>query len=107
LANSLEKQEKLRKRLTADVAHELRTPIATLQSHLEAMIDGVWQADTKRLTSCHEEIMRLGRMVGDLEKLAKYENEKIVLDKSKFDLSELVINCIMNFEMDFKNKEIT
>ncbi len=106
LADSLGKQENLRKRLTADVAHELRTPLATLQSHLEAMIDGIWEADTKRLDSCHEETMRLGRMVGDLEKLARYENESLILDKTEFDLSDIIRNCILNFENDFKNKNI-
>lgn len=55
LADTLARQETLRKRLTADVAHELRTPTANLQSHLEAMIDGIWQPDTARLESCHEE----------------------------------------------------
>jgi len=69
----------LRKRLSADVAHELRTPLATLQSHVEAMIDGIWKPDTGRLKSCHEEIMRINRMVGDLEKLARYESENLIL----------------------------
>ncbi len=45
LSRSLTEQEQLRRRLTADMAHELRTPLATLQSHLEAMIDGVWKPD--------------------------------------------------------------
>jgi len=103
LAETLEKQEVLRKRLTADVAHELRTPLATLQSHIEAMIDGIWKPDTERLKSCHEEIMRIKRMVGDLEKLAKYESENLVLNKTNFDVSELIQHIIQNFEMDFIN----
>jgi len=106
LAEDLNKQEKLRRRLTADVAHELRTPLATLQSHMEAMIDGVWEPDTSRLNSCHEEIMRINRMVGNLEKLAKYESENLILNKETFDLYELVQNIIKNFETDFVNKNI-
>ncbi len=73
---------------------------------MEAMIDGIWEADIKRLTSCHEETMRLVRMVGDLEKLARYENESLILDKVEFDLSDIVKNCISNFENEFKNKKI-
>jgi methyl-accepting chemotaxis protein len=69
LAENLGKQEILRKRLTADVAHELRTPIANLQSHLEAMIDGIWKPDAERLTSCHEETVRLSKIVSDLRPL--------------------------------------
>lgn len=106
LAETLEKQEKLRKRLTADVAHELRTPLATLQSHVEAMLDGIWEADSKRLKSVHEEITRLGRMVGDLEKLTKYESEQLVLDMSEFDLSELTRGILVNFENECKVKNL-
>lgn len=106
LAETLEKQEMLRKRLTADVAHELRTPLATLQSHMEAMIDGVWEPDIDRLKSCHEEIVRISRLVGDLEKLAKYESESLILNKTRFDVSELIRHIIKNFEMDFINKRL-
>lgn len=106
LAETLEKQETLRKRLTADVAHELRTPLATLQSHMEAMIDGIWKPDAERLKSCHEEILRIKRLVGDLEKLAQYEGENLVLNKESFDISELVQHLVRNFESDFLKKGI-
>lgn len=106
LAETLENQEVLRKRLTADVAHELRTPLATLQSHMEAMIDGIWEPDAERLKSCHEEIMRISRLVGDLEKLAKYESENLILLRTSFDVSELIRHIIRNFENDFASKGI-
>lgn len=105
MADILKYQEQLRKRLTGDVAHELRTPLATLQSHLEAMIDGVWEADAARLKSCHEEILRIGRLVGDLEKLARYEGENLKLNKQEFDLVELIRNISMNFEKEILNKQ--
>ncbi len=106
LAETLGKQEKLRKRLTADVAHELRTPLAALQSQIEAMIDGIWEVDSKRLNSLHEDITRLGRMVGDLEKLTRFENECMVLKKSEFDISGLLGSILINFEKDCKDKRI-
>lgn len=105
LAQSLESQELLRKRLTADVAHELRTPLATLQSHMEAMIEGIWEADKARLESCHEEIVRIGKMIGGLEKLAKYENE-VTLDKQSFDIKELISRILSNFENSFSSEDI-
>ena len=107
LAETLSRQELLRKRLTSDVAHELRTPIATLQSHLEAMIDGVWEADEKRLGSCHEETIRLSKLVGDLEKLTKYEGENMVLNISRFEISALLFRIVTNFESEFKNKNVS
>lgn len=106
LAETLEKQEKLRKRLTADVAHELRTPLATLQGHIEAMIDGIWEPDSKRLKSVHEEITRLGRMVGDMEKLTRFESEDMTLNKSEFDLMQLIRSILANFEKDYTDKRI-
>ncbi len=107
LAEGLDKQEKLRRRLTADVAHELRTPLATLQSHMEAMIDGIWEPDISRLNSCHEEIMRINRMVGDLEKLTRYESENLTINKETFDLSELVQHIMKNYETEILSKKVT
>lgn len=106
LGNSLNEQEKLRKRLTRDVSHELRTPLSTLQSHMEALIDGVWEPTTDRLISCHEEILRLKRLVGDLEKLAQYERENLILGKTKFNLGEVINNIGLNFEKEFLNKGV-
>lgn len=107
LADNLDKQEVLRKRMSADVAHELRTPLATLQSHLEAMLDGIWEADQARLNSCHEEVLRINKLVGDLEKLAKYESENLVLEKSEFDLTALAESILLNFEMEALKKNIS
>lgn len=106
LGTSLYEQEKLRKRLTRDVSHELRTPLSTLQSHMEALIDGVWEPTGDRLKSCHEEILRLKRLVGDLEKLAEYEGENLSLNKTKFNLGEVINNIVLNFEKEFLNKGV-
>jgi len=73
---------------------------------MEAMIDGIWEPDAERLKSCHEEIMRIKRLVGDLEKLAKYESENLVLTKTSFDISELIRHIIRNYETDFAHKGI-
>lgn len=107
MADSLDRQENLRKRMSADVAHELRTPLASLQSSLEAMMDGVWEPNKERLESCHEEILRIGRLVGDLEKLERVEAENSVLNLSAFDISELARHLLHNFENDFYKKGVT
>jgi signal transduction histidine kinase len=86
LASALAKQEALRKQLTADVAHELRTPLATIASHVEAILEGVWEATPERLKSCHEEILRLCNTVTDLERLERAENDRLTLEKSPVDL---------------------
>ncbi len=106
LAATLEKQEQLRKQLTSDVAHELRTPLATLQSHIEAILDGVWQAEPERLKVCHNEVMRLNRMVADLGRLTRYESENLVLDRREFELTALIRQLIINFESEFVRKGV-
>jgi two-component system sensor histidine kinase BaeS len=106
MAQELSDQELLRKRLTADVAHELRTPLATLQSHMEAMIDGVWEPEPRRLVSCHEEILRLSKLVGELETLSRYDSENLELHKERFEVSELMKRILLNFENGFQTKGV-
>ena len=106
LQKRLEKNEALKKRMTADYAHELRTPLTNLQAHLEALIEGVWEPSKERYQSCHEEVLRLIRLVGNLEQLSKYEDEKLVLDKSEFDLTELIKNIHVNFQGELNSKNI-
>jgi two-component system, OmpR family, sensor histidine kinase BaeS len=106
MADSLEKQEILRKRLTADVAHELRTPLATLQSHIEAMQDGVWALDQDRLNLCHEETVRLAKIVQSLEELTRYDQESTRLNKKPLDLNLLVDKVAKTFEAEFLRKGV-
>ncbi|MDT8715378.1 two-component sensor histidine kinase [Clostridium sp. 19966] len=106
LGASLHEQEIMRKRLTKDVSHELRTPLTTVHSHIEAMMDGLWQPTPERLASCQEEIERLMRLVGDLETLSKYESENLILSKTKFNISEAIKNIVLNFQNEFINKQV-
>lgn len=106
LAESLETLEKLRKQLTEDVAHELRTPITILQSYLEAMTEGLWEASPDRLQSCYDEVDRMGRLVGDLENLANLERDNQRLDKQRVELRSLIEQVATNFEAERMNKRL-
>jgi signal transduction histidine kinase len=106
LSSSLSKQESLRKHLTANVAHELRTPLTILGSHLEAMIENVWDPTPERLKNCHEEILRLSKMVADLELLEKNESANLNLNKEPIDLLPLIHSICDNFKGELKNKNI-
>lgn len=107
LAISLETLEKLRKRLTEDVAHELRTPITILQSHIEAMTEGIWDATTERLQSCYDEVLRIGKLVGDLEKLAKLEGDNLKLDKQRVDLFQVIERTVEKLGTEISKKELS
>jgi signal transduction histidine kinase len=90
LASQLQLQETSRKNMTSDIAHELRTPLATIKSHLEAMEDGIFDPTTERIHSLKEEIERLILLVQDLEHLTAMESPEFVLDKKKENLSHII-----------------
>ena len=106
LAASLAKEEMLRKEFTANFAHELRTPLATLRSHIEAFQDGIWEPDAKRLEQCHEELMRLVRLVNELEKLIAAENPQIRLDKTRLETGKLLSFIKEQFNPLFMKKGV-
>jgi signal transduction histidine kinase len=106
LSRALRDQESLRHRLTADMAHELRTPLATLQSHLEALIDGVWKPDHARLAGLHEEILRINRLVAALEQLAHFEGAAGGLNLGATDIGALVAGIVRNHEPQFREKGV-
>jgi two-component system, OmpR family, sensor histidine kinase BaeS len=106
LSRSLTEQDALRRRLTTDMAHELRTPLATLQSHLEALIDGVWEAGPARLAGLHGEILRINRMVADMENLARYESDSLVLARTTVDLVALALAIVANHQPQFRMQGI-
>jgi signal transduction histidine kinase len=106
LAESLEKQENLRKQLTADVAHELRTPLTTLQTHIEAMIEGVWEPTSERLKSCQDEIVRINRMVVDLENLSKIEKGNLDLQMTAVRLKESVQKAVSGYQTVLEKKNL-
>jgi signal transduction histidine kinase len=69
LANDLGKQQELRKRLTADMAHELRTPLAAISVQIESMTEGVLEPTPERLEGCREEIKRITNLIAGIEQL--------------------------------------
>lgn len=96
LASKLEEQENLRKRLTTDISHELRTPLTNVQTHLEAMIDGIWELNTERLNSVNEEVIRLTNLVNQLKNLAKFDSEKSKLNLTEINIEKLIKNIVYN-----------
>jgi len=89
MAGALERQEQIRRNLVADVAHELRTPIAILQAGHEALLDGVAEPTPAELGSLRDEVLRLARMVGDLQTLAAADAAALNLVRRDCDLADL------------------
>ena len=87
--DATDRQDEVRRNLVANVAHELRTPIAVLQAGHEAMLDGVTEATPANLGSLRDEVLRLARMVADLQALASAEAAALRLTLLPCDLSEV------------------
>jgi two-component system, OmpR family, sensor histidine kinase BaeS len=89
MADTLDSEREARRRLVSDLAHEVRTPIAILQGNLEELVDEIAQATPQRLASLHEEVLRLGALVEDLDALAHADAPVAVIDREPVDLEAL------------------
>ncbi len=98
MADSLETQETLRRNLMADIAHELRTPLAGIQGTVEALQDGVFPLTEEGLMPIHDEVTLLNRLVEDLRLLANAEAGNISLNKTLIDLAQLAERQVNTFQ---------
>jgi two-component system sensor histidine kinase BaeS len=93
MADSLQRGEERQRRLVADVAHELRTPLANLRGYLEALKDGVISPGPEVFASLHEEAVLQQRIVDDLQDLARAEAGVLAYHRTRVDLAELLETC--------------
>ncbi len=98
MAESVEKDRELERRLTTDVAHELRTPLMAIQSTVEAMVDGVFEADQERLETVNSEVQRLGRLVSALLSLSRLENRSTPMKEEVVDVGDLISQIVATHE---------
>ena len=98
MAEAVERDRKLERRLTTDVAHELRTPLMAIQSTVEAMVDGVFPADEEHLVTVNSEVQRLSRLVGSLLKLSRLENRSNPTKQEIVNVGELISGIIVTHE---------
>ncbi len=107
MAGALDRQEQIRRNLVADLAHELRTPIAILQAGHEALLDGVAEPTPAELGSLRDEVLRLARMVGDLQTLAAADAATLNLTRRRCDLAELAAAAADSLARRFEAAGIT
>jgi two-component system sensor histidine kinase BaeS len=107
MADSKEEQDQLRRNLVADVAHELRTPIAVLQAGHEAMLDGLTAPTSEQLSSLRDEVLRLTRMVDDLQRLASAEAAALQLTLVRRDLAALAATAAASLVESFEAANVT
>ncbi len=94
LALTLERNRHSRRRWVADIAHELRTPLAVLRGELDAIEDGVRQFDRGTRQSLQAEIARLGKLVNELHDLTIYDEDKHSYNRETIDVSAVLRDSI-------------
>jgi signal transduction histidine kinase len=90
MLESLKRSETARQAMTADIAHELRTPVTIIQGTLEAILDGIYEASEETVAPIYEETLHLGRLIDDLRDLALAEAGELRLETEPVDLAELI-----------------
>ena len=90
MATELEEAERHRRNLTADIAHELRTPLSNIQGYLEAMRDGLVQPTQETVDTIHGQAIQLSRLVEDLRLLALVESGDLRLQLSPVGMEQLL-----------------
>ena len=106
MAASLEHAEQIRRQLLADVAHELRTPLATVESYVEALADGVLAADAENWSAIRSETARLNRLVNDLQRVSRAEAHQLDLHPAPTDPGDLVQDAVKAARPAFATKGV-
>ena len=107
MAEAVERDRKLERRLTTDVAHELRTPLMAIQATVEAMVDGVLPVDEQRLMTVDSEVMRLSRLVDSMLKLSRLENRANPNKEEIVNVGEVVSGIIATHEAYVRESGLT
>jgi two-component system OmpR family sensor kinase/two-component system sensor histidine kinase BaeS len=106
MADSLQKAEDNRRALTADIAHELRTPLAVQRANLEALQDGVYPLTPENLAPVLEQNLLLTRLVDDLRTLALADAGQLTLERTPTDLAGLVERVVERFQPQASGRAI-
>ena len=106
LAGSLADTETRRTRLLGDVAHEMRTPITSLDGYVEGLIDGVFTASPDKLHAMSEELRRLHRLADDLATLSRTEEGRLELRQVEADLAAIARDACARLRPQFDDARV-
>jgi signal transduction histidine kinase len=107
MADSLERNDRERRAMLADVAHELRTPLTIMRGRLEGILDGIYPLGEEQIAPALEEVYILDKLVEDLRLLTLAEARQLALDCREIDLGEIAQRTASLFEAEAADKGIT
>ena len=105
LNKRLNVQKKIRSRLLADISHELKTPITSIWCYLEWITDWVIKLDKKNLSAITDEMTRLISLVNRIMNYEKFENQKLELELSEHNISDLVKQVVETHKKNLKERK--
>ena len=97
MVGELERAEQQRRNLSADIAHELRTPLHIIQGNLEGIVDGIYQPTPEHINATLDETQLLTRLVNDLQTLSLAETGQLPLHPTRFLLADLLQDLTSSF----------
>src|SRR5439155_17653358 len=107
MAATLQGTERRRRDLLADLAHELRTPLATLDSFLEGIEDGVIPATADTWHTMREQTTRMRRLVDDIDAVSRAEERQLNLQPHPVDINNVVADAVRAAAAAFTDKDVT
>jgi signal transduction histidine kinase len=106
MAQALEDSERCRRELLADLAHELRNPLATIDGYLEGVADGVMTADGQTMRVLRTETARLGRLVDDLNAVSRAEERQLDLHLIRCHPDKLITTALQAAQAAYTAKDV-
>jgi two-component system sensor histidine kinase BaeS len=106
MTEQLERNEEVRRNMVADIAHELRTPLAIISGKLESIQEGVLPLAAETLLPIQDETIRLSRLVQDLQQLSLAEAGKLPLHRQTLDMYLLLERIFEQFAFEFEERGI-
>ena len=106
MAEELEKLDKQRKTMIADIAHELRTPLTNLKGYIEGWADGVIKPNKNTLSILNLQVDNLSKIIDDLSTLSLAESGMLNMDVTTFNLNSEIDNIVKIFKPRFKEHNV-
>lgn len=107
MVQTLKQYETLRKNWISDISHELRTPVAVIQSKIESLQDGIRVMTPLMLESLHNDVLGLGKLVNDLHLISLSDSKSLLANPKTIDLLDVINKCLDTFQIRFEKQEIT
>jgi two-component system OmpR family sensor kinase/two-component system sensor histidine kinase BaeS len=107
MASSLERNDRERRGMLADIAHELRTPLSVIRGRLEGIVDGIYPENGPQVSMALEQTYLMQRLVDDLRLLTLVETRQLPFDKQNVNVGEVINRVIEMFSAEAQEKNVS